>query len=213
MIKQDNTQKIYDEHIIHQRPGFEATARLIGYVIEKMQQERLISQNVEVTGRIKSYASAYENSHKKILDDCFGIRIIGKDEDLKKIEEELEKFLVVDKTKDHRKKNTAYNAVHQMAHIKQEYTANSKLNYDLFPLVEIQYWNDELKTLCVEGALSYANYKKSAFKHIMDELQESPKLVFKELPTYYEVKGNRIRQLSASETLAKIYPEIDEFER
>lgn len=104
MIKQDNTQKIYDEHIIHQKPGFEATARLIGYVIEKMQQERLISQNVEVTGRIKSYASAYENSHKKILDDCFGIRIIGKDEDLKKIEEELEKFLVVDKTKDHRKK-------------------------------------------------------------------------------------------------------------
>ena len=69
------------------------TAAMIGYIVEKMKRANIVSGNVSVSGRIKSFKSAYENTGKKAVDDCFGIRIIGPMEDLKKIQAEIEKIL------------------------------------------------------------------------------------------------------------------------
>ena len=103
------------------------TAAMIGYIVEKMKRANIVSGNVSVSGRIKSFKSAYENTGKKAVDDCFGIRIIGPMEDLKKIQAEIEKNFKVDATKDHsRKANSSYNAIHEMLHMHAKYTAKSK---------------------------------------------------------------------------------------
>ena len=87
----DEMRKSYNSFIERQRVGYEMTAAMIGYIVEKMKRANIVSGNVSVSGRIKSFKSAYENTGKKAVDDCFGIRIIGPMEDLKKIQAEIEK--------------------------------------------------------------------------------------------------------------------------
>ena len=134
----DEMRKSYNSFIERQRVGYEMTAAMIGYIVEKMKRANIVSGNVSVSGRIKSFKSAYENTGKKAVDDCFGIRIIGPMEDLKKIQAEIEKNFKVDATKDHsRKANSSYNAIHEMLHMHAKYTANSGINPETFPEVEI----------------------------------------------------------------------------
>ena len=75
----EDAERVYNQDIASQTQGYEITAKLIGYVIQKMKAEGIISGNVKITGRIKSFKSAYENYKLKgkVIDDCFGIRIIG----------------------------------------------------------------------------------------------------------------------------------------
>ena len=203
----------YFDYIEKQRKGYEMTAAMIGYIVQKMKEASLIEGEVEISGRIKSFKSAYENTGKKAVDDCFGLRIIGKDEDLIKIEQELRKILVVDATKDHRKKsNTQYNGVHKMVHMDSKYAEKNGVSSVIFPEIEIQYWDEEMKEKCILGELSYANYKKRDLLAILDGLDNDPDSVYKNLPACYEIKGNNIRRLSSQETLYKIYPEIQELE-
>lgn len=213
MTESQQKQRMYEKHIIHQKQGFEITAKFIGYIIQRMQEEGIISTNVEVTGRIKSYQSANANSEKKILDDCFGIRIIGSASDLAKIRAQLERILVTDKVKDHSKDNREYNAIHQMAHLQRKYAEENSLDYDKFPIVEIQYWTPQLREMCEKGKLSYSHYKKTAFEHIKMELKEHPNTAMDSLPTYYEIRGNHIKQLSICETFDKLYPDLDETDK
>ena len=199
----------YDSYVNHQKQGYETTAKIIGYVILKMQKSGRISLNVQVTGRIKSYHSAYENSKKKCVDDCFGVRIVAPESDLEKIKIELEQILVIKKTKYHiADEKKSYSAIHQMAYIKERYIGNRNIDYELFPLVEIQYWNMHTADLCVTGELSYANYKKEDFKRILDEYLNNPQEALKELPVYYDIYGTEIKQLTPEETLFRLYPEI-----
>lgn len=209
MTSEEDGKFYYKSFIDHQKKGYEITAKMIGYIIERMKQNKIITGNVQITGRIKSYHSAYANSSKKSVDDCFGIRIIGKSEDLEKIEKQLEKILIVDRTKDHRKKKKRYNAVHQMIHIKRQYTEGKGLDYDLFPLIEVQYWDMNLEKLCTTGELSYANYKRSDFQRISKEYATDPNSVLGEMPVYYEIKGNNMHMLNPEETLFRLYPEIE----
>ena len=209
MTSVEDGKRYYKSFINHQIEGYEITAKMVGYIIERMRQENKISSEVQITGRIKSYYSAYENSNKKSVDDCFGIRIVGKKEDLSKIEKQLESFLVIDKTKDHRKKKKKYNAVHQMVHMKKQYTDKTQIDYNLFPLIEIQYWDMDLKKLCTTGELSYANYKKSDFQRISVEFVANPEKVLQEMPIYYEITGNNIHMLTPEETLYRLYPQME----
>lgn len=210
MTSVEDGETYYKSFINHQKSGYEITAKMIGYIVERMIQEKIITADIQITGRIKSYHSVYENSNKKSVDDCFGIRIVGKREDLLEIEKQLEKILVIDRTKDHRKKKKKYNAVHQMVHMKKQYAEGNGLDYNLFPLIEVQYWDMDLEQLCTTGELSYANYKQSDFKRICKQYLENPESVLEEMPIYYEIKGNNIRMLSKRETLYKLYPEIKE---
>lgn len=89
----DEMRKSYNSFIERQRVGYEMTAAMIGYIVEKMKRANIVSGNVSVSGRIKSFKSAYENTGKKAVDDCFGIRIIGPMEDLKKYKQKLKKIL------------------------------------------------------------------------------------------------------------------------
>lgn len=203
----------YYEHIEKQRRGYEITAAMIGYVVQKMQDASIISENVSISGRIKSFKSAYENTGKKAVDDCFGLRIIGDYEDLVKIEKELREILVVDSTKDHRKKTeTQYNGIHKMVHMDEKYAQNNGMQPEMFPEIEIQYWDEETKQKCLYGELSYANYKKRDLLAILEGLDNDLESVYKNLPVCYEIQGNNIRMLSSQETLYKIYPEIQELE-
>ena len=203
----------YYERIENQRRGYEITAAMIGYIVQKMQEASIISGNVSISGRIKSFKSAYENTGKKAVDDCFGLRIIADYEDLVKIEQELRKILVVDATKDHRKKaNTQYNGIHKMVHMDSKYIKNNGMKQEMFPQIEIQYWDKEMEQKCIYGELSYANYKKRDLPAILDGLDNNPETVYSNLPKCYEVKGKDIRMLTPQEALYKLYPEIRELE-
>lgn len=209
MSKIESMREVYEKHINNQKRGYEITAKIVGHVIRRMQEACYISGDVQVTGRIKSFKSAYENTEKKKLDDCFGVRIVASDEDLTKIRQQLEKILVVTQTKDHRKKkDTKYNGIHQMVHIQKRYADSSGICFEQFPLVEIQYWSREIQRLCINGDLSYANYKRGDYRDFVEELEERGNNALGELPTYYEIIGNRMHKLSAKDTLLKLYPEI-----
>ena len=153
----DEMRKSYNSFIERQRVGYEMTATMIGYIVEKMKNANIISNEVSISGRIKSFKSAYENTGKKAVDDCFGIRIIGPMDDLRKIQAVIESEFTVDATKDHsRKVNSSYNAIHEMLHMKRKYASKSGVNYETFPEVEIQYWDEELREKCVYGELAYS---------------------------------------------------------
>ena len=205
----DEMRKSYNSFIERQRVGYEMTAAMIGYIVEKMKRANIVSGNVSVSGRIKSFKSAYENTGKKAVDDCFGIRIIGPMEDLKKIQAEIEKNFKVDATKDHsRKANSSYNAIHEMLHMHAKYTANS----GIFPEVEIQYWDEELREKCLYGELSYANYKSKDLIAISERLENDRENVLSDLPVFYTIEGNKIKRLSKQDSLYKMYPEIKRIE-
>ena len=209
MSKIESMREVYEKHINNQKRGYEITAKIIGHVIRRMQEACYISGDVQVTGRIKSFKSAYENTEKKKLDDCFGIRIVASEEDLIKIKQQLERILVVTQTKDHRKKkDTKYNGIHQMVHIQKRYAESSGICFEQFPLVEIQYWSREIQRLCLNGDLSYANYKSEDYKEFVERLKKKENNTLGELPTYYEIIGNRMHELSTKDTLLKLYPEI-----
>lgn len=209
----DEMRKSYNSFIERQRVGYEMTAAMIGYIVEKMKRANIVSGNVSVSGRIKSFKSAYENTGKKAVDDCFGIRIIGPMEDLKKIQAEIEKNFKVDATKDHsRKANSSYNAIHEMFHMHAKYTANSGINPETFPEVEIQYWDEELREKCLYGELSYANYKSKDLIAISERLENDRENVLSDLPVFYTIEGNKIKRLSKQDSLYKMYPEIKRIE-
>ena len=209
----DEMRKSYNSFIERQRVGYEMTAAMIGYIVEKMKRANIVSGNVSVSGRIKSFKSAYENTGKKAVDDCFGIRIIGPMEDLKKIQAEIEKNFKVDATKDHsRKANSSYNAIHEMLHMHAIYTANSGINPETFPEVEIQYWDEELREKCLYGELSYANYKSKDLIAISERLENDRENVLSDLPVFYTIEGNKIKRLSKQDSLYKMYPEIKRIE-
>lgn len=215
MQEKKNLKRDYEEKIENKRKGYELTARMIGYTIQKMKEASLISGDVKVTGRLKSFKSASENYKKKAIDDCFGIRIIAnKPEDLEAIRKEIENIFVVEKTKNHREKSkTGYNAVHQMVHIDNRYINENHLNPNIFPIIEIQYWEEELERMCISGELSYSKYKKRDVTKIAQQYKENPYYIYENLPIYYEINGNSLRRLSKEETLIKIYPEIELIEQ
>ena len=209
----DEMRKSYNSFIERQRKGYEMTAAMVGYIIERMQEAGMISEDVCICGRIKSFKSAYENTGKKAVDDCFGLRIMGSKEDLEKIEQELRQMLIVDITNYHRKKkNTSYNAIHEMVHIRAKYMGNSGIEPETFPEIEVQYWNDEVREKCVDGELSYAKYKSKDLLDIIERLNTNREQTLNDLPVFYEIKGREIKKLSKVATLYKMYPEIRQME-
>lgn len=211
MQEEGSLKRAYEKRIAQKRKGYEITAKMIGYTIQKMKAAKIITGNVQIKGRLKSFKSARENYSKKAIDDCFGIRIIAeKTEDLEAIRRQLEKILVIEQTKDHRnKRETLYDAVHQMAHIDSRYIEANNLDPEIFPIIEIQYWSKELEIICSKGELAYSKYKKRNVDKIMETYAKNPYDVYANLPTCYEINGNKIRILSAEETLATIYPELE----
>lgn len=209
----DELRASYNSKIEDKRIGYEKTVAMIGYIVQKMQEAGIVNGEVTINGRIKSFKSAYENAGKKAVDDCFGLRIIAPKGDLERIMEELKRILVVDSTKDHsQKKNTPYNAVHQMVHMDKRYAEANGIDLEEFPEVEVQYWDEEMKQKCLLGELSYANYKKRDLVAILKRLDEEPEAALNDLPICYEIKGNNVRVLSKDEALYKLYPEIRELE-
>lgn len=210
----DEMRKSYNSFIERQRVGYEMTATMIGYIVEKMKNANIISNEVSISGRIKSFKSAYENTGKKAVDDCFGIRIIGPMDDLRKIQAVIESEFTVDATKDHsRKVNSSYNAIHEMLHMKRKYASKSGVNYETFPEVEIQYWEEELREKCVYGELAYSKYKSKDLIDILNRLEKDRERVLLDLPVFYMVEGREITRISKQEALYKMYPEIEEIEK
>jgi len=125
----------------------------------------------------------------------------------------MEKNFKVDATKDHsRKANSSYNAIHEMLHMHAKYTANSGINPETFPEVEIQYWDEELREKCLYGELSYANYKSKDLIAISERLENDRENVLSDLPVFYTIEGNKIKRLSKQDSLYKMYPEIKRIE-
>lgn len=208
----EDAERVYNQDIASQTQGYEITAKLIGYVIQKMKAEGIISGNVKITGRIKSFRSAYENYKLKgkVIDDCFGIRIIAQgEEDLSKIEQELRNFLTIYREKKHGDPNEkGYNAIHHMAYLSDKYVEGKEISRGLFPVVEIQYWTEDLERMCNTGELAYSRYKDRDISKIKKKYEEDPQSVLKGLPTYYKILGNSVSILSREETLYTMYPEL-----
>ncbi len=212
MQDKEKKEQCYKKYIEDQREGYEIIAKMVGYVIEKMAESGLIDEDVHISGRLKSFKSAYENDLKKVPDDCFGIRIVAKDEkDVKSIISEISKILIVLETRQHGTDGKEkYDGTHQIVDMHKGYAERSKTaNNAIFPIVEIQYWTKELEEKCVNGELAYSRYKRKNIPRILEMYRKDPEMVYSKLPTYYEIKGNTARVLEKQETLFKIYPEIE----
>ena len=94
----------------------------------------------------------------------------------------------------------------------RKYAESNGIEPQLFPEIEIQYWDEEMRQKCLYGELSYANYKKRDLPAILNRLDMEPENAFRDLPMCYEIQGNNIRLLEPQETLYKLYPEIKELE-
>ena len=212
MQEKEKKEQCYKKYIEDQREGYEIIAKMVGYVIEKMTQSGLIDEDVHISGRLKSFKSAYENDLKKVPDDCFGIRIVAKDgNDAQSIRDEISKIFVILETRQHGTDGKEkYDGTHQIIDMDKKYAENSGLaSGTIFPIVEIQYWTKELEEKCVNGELAYSRYKKKNISKILETYRQDPEMVYSKLPTYYEIKGNTARVLGKQETLFKIYPEIE----
>ena len=62
MTSVEDGETYYKSFIEHQKSGYEITAKMIGYIVERMIQEKIITADIQITGRIKSYHSVYENN-------------------------------------------------------------------------------------------------------------------------------------------------------
>ncbi len=216
MQENKELERCYKKYIEQQTEGYEIIAKIIGYTVEKMAQEGLIDSDVQISGRLKSFKSALENDKRKGIVDCFGIRIVAKDEkDKITIMQEIEKILTVHKTRIHGiDGKEKYKGIHHLVSINEQYITDneqvSKINY---PLVEVQYWTKELEKMCVGGELAYSKYKKKDIRGILELYRKDPEAVYNKLPICYEIKGNSARVLKRQEALFKIYPEIEAGEK
>ncbi len=203
----------YDSYLSSKQKGYEVTMKIIGITISRMIDASIISNDVNVRGRLKSFRSVYENSLKgKKIDDCFGIRVIARtEEDLNKIREALQKLLDIKSIKDHKNNSaTKYNALHQMARLKPELAKANNMDYFIeCPLVEIQYWTRDMERVCVNGELAYSKYKKRDTKKIHHAYRQNPEIVYQLLPRFYEFSQGELKRLSPEESLLKMYPEIE----
>ncbi len=211
-MQQEEIKDNYNLMIEQKRRGFEVTLKIVSSAIQRMKEEAIISDDVAISARLKSFKSAYENSIKgKKVDDCFGIRIVARNEqELEKIEETIQEILNIVKSKNHKTNHsTGYNALHQMAILKENFALANNMEHEQFPIVELQYWTKEIEKDCVHGELAYSRYKKKDMEKIRKTYKESPSDLYPLLPVFYEVKGDKIRTLSSEETLRKMYPDLE----
>lgn len=211
---QQEKQKIkghYDFYISSKQKGYEVTMKIINATIQRMVDSSVISDDVSICGRLKSFKSAYENlSRKKRLDDCFGIRIVaGTESELEEIRKALEAILVIKRNKNHKKNsNTKYDALHQIVKMKQELAEANNMKIGDFPVVEIQYWTRDIERSCVDGELAYSKYKQRDIQKIHAAYKKDPSRVYELLPIFYEASGEKISRLSPEQSLFKMYPEL-----
>lgn len=205
-MSEEELRKIYEQFIEHQREGYEITASMIGYVIQRMQEQEKIGKDVKVSGRIKGFFSAKDNSDKKSLDDCFGIRIVAAEEDYEKIIKELNQVLKVDKIKDHReRKKTGYTGIHTMVHLREEKIEKLNMDSVYFPEIEIQYWTPGLEERCTRGDLVHTKYKKDDINKLWKFYLNSTESFLKGLPKLFKIKGTTVEEKTENETLREEY--------
>lgn len=231
----DGRYSIYRGYIETQRTEYEKAIIQIYQIIQKLKEGIVIGDkkirvkgSLEVEGRIKAFMSAFKNdkTKSKALDDCFGIRVVGKNAiEVKLVQQILKRMknpkirealgdtifddsnFAVIREKNHAERvETNYNAVHQIV-VRNEEDLNS-------PLIEIQYWDEETKDRCLYGDLSHIKYKKVAEKDIKMKKQEMEEgEIGKELPEYYCFdKNGKLYVLNKEEALKKLFPYEDELE-
>lgn len=206
MSEAEELRETYQRFIEHQQKGYEITASMIGYAIQKMQSQGIIREDVKVSGRIKGFFSAKCNSEKKALDDCFGIRIVAEEEDFKKILVELNKVLKVDKIKDHRKrKETKYTGIHTMVHLRDEIIEKLNMSSVYFPEIEIQYWTPQLEKQCTEGDLAHVKYKQDNLNELWENFLKNKQNFLKGLPKLFKIKGTKLEEKTNDEVLREEY--------
>ena len=216
MQENKELEKYYRQYIEEQTEGYEIIAKIIGYTVERMAQEGLIDSDVKISGRLKSFKSTFENDRRKGIVDCFGVRIVAKDEkDKVTIMQEIEKVLTVHKTRIHGTDGKErYKGIHHLVSMNEQYiTDNERARGINNPLDEVQYWTNEQEKMCVGGELAYSKYKKKDLGSILELYRKDPEAVYSKLPICYEIKGNSARVLGKQEALFKIYPEIEAEEK
>lgn len=202
----------YDLRIKEKQRGYEVTLKIIGTTIKRMIDMAIISDNIKISGRIKSLRSTYENILKvKRLDDFFGIRIVAEtEEELNQIRKALEGILEIKRSKIHGdSSSTSYNALHQTGRVITKLAEANNMNPEDFPLIEVQYWTREMEKRCVHGELAYSKYKGRDVNMIRQMLKYDPKSVYDKLPIFYEISSDNIRRLYSEEAVLKMYPEIE----
>ena len=204
-----NKERIYLEFVQTQEQGFRQVIEFINSTIFILKEDDFISSETTITARIKDLKSAMENYQKdKMLDDVFGIEIIGKtEEELNWIKRTIEKVMASNKTKNFDKAN-GYKAQHESYYpdSKSEIARKWKLCSDNVPIVELQFKTQDVVT---KESASHHSYKKRDQKAIANTLKTSTLELGIDIPRMWISTNGFIRELSYEEIIKKIYPFVD----
>lgn len=204
-----NNERMYLEFVQTQEMGFRQVIEFINSTIFLLKEQYFISPNTTITARIKDLKSAMENYQKnKMLDDVFGIEIIGvSEEELNWIKTTIEKTMISNKSKNFDKVN-GYKAQHESYYpdLQSETARRWKLCSDNVPMVELQFKTQDVAT---NESASHHSYKQRDQEAISKMLRTKVLELGIDLPRMWISTDGFIRELSYEETIKKVYPFVD----
>ena len=198
----------YRKYVHQQREQFEKIIYYINELINELKDYGEVSEYTEVRARIKAEKSALRNDSTKALDDVFGMEVITITEyEMKIVMEKIQKFMSVQKAKDHDKPN-GYKAKHRTLTFKQrelERVGIEDEKFDYVPMIEFQFKTFETIMRCLKGPAEHTVYKGEK-KEIIQQKFDNNEYTDSELPTMWVSRNNKMCMLTIEETLKKMYP-------
>lgn len=216
-------KQTYKKFVSEQQEQFEQFINYLNQYINELREQGVISPFLKFYARIKATKSALKNYEKKALDDIFGIEFIcATDEEIQRLQKEMESILETYKVKMHNKEN-GYKAIHHLCYIKEETRdvlnkseqekkkeETGEIKDKKYPLMEVQYKTVEVYYKAVFGSASHEKYKDTKIP-LLQELYDSKKIeIGEDIPDMWvsETDADNMRKLSAEEILRKMYPSL-----
>lgn len=198
----------YNRYIMQQERQFEKIMIFINNLINELKDYGKISEYTELRARIKAPKSALKNDPIKALDDAFGMEVIAVTEhEIEEIMNEMEKWLTVQKAKDHDKPN-GYKAKHRIMTFKYDKIESADIEpeyFEIVPMIEFQFKTFETLMRSLKGDAEHTIYKGETKEKVQERYDNDEYDVF-DIPTMWVSKDGNIRMLTPEETLKKMYP-------
>lgn len=217
-LTERQAKQSYEKFVLAQQDQFVMFINYLNQYVNNLKKQGIISPFLKFYARVKATNSALKNFEKKALDDVFGIEFIcATDDEIKILQQEIDKILKTHKVKIHNKEN-GYKAIHNSCTIKQEIkdeltkkiAEKKDILEDKFPIMEIQYKTVTVYYESVYGKASHEKYKDTKLPQLQ-ALYDNGNLTVGEYIPYMWISNASTecaRELTTEEVLKKMYPSL-----